>query len=199
MSIIPTHIKIYTSPHNSPQSALIGSSKQTTGLFALPDVDMPFRESDTVGGITDLEFNNRNDSDFDPRFLPKGSGHNNRKTPNHTVNHFILGDAPVLAPEQSDQTSFWGDVVLRSEAPLGSNEMTAIPQQNEFRDHHYTTQLFRASSLHLSNTDWEDYLNFSPNMRSSAGKLAATPNVPHCLPSQSTIGHGLNQPHRSRL
>ena len=148
---------------------------------------MPFRESDNVSGILDLELNNRNDFDFDARLCSEGSGHNNPIPTDYALNEFTLGDPPTLAPEQSDQTSCWGDVVLSTEAPLGNNEMTAIPQQNQFRDHHCNTQLSRARSPQRSNIDWEDYVNLSPSTRSSVGALAATPNILYCPPRQSSI------------
>ena len=151
---------------------------------------MPFHGSDNASEFLGFEFNDQSGFDFDSHFLPELSGQNDLAPAGDTFNDFIVGEAPALAPEKSGQTSFPGDVLLSTEAPFGSDKMTAITLQNKLPDKHYTPQLSRACSPHGSSVDWEDYLNFSPDTYSSAGALSETFGFPHQSPRPSHIPPG---------
>ena len=193
--MIPDHIKVYTLQHQNPQTVLPNpcSKPVTGGLVALPDMDMPFHESDNVSRSLDLEFNNRSNFDFDPHSVPDGSGYKDPTPAGHILND-LIGDGPVVAPEQSAQVSLSEDVASSTEAPLQSHETAAVVQQNKPRNEGYIMRLSRSCSPHLSNVNWEDYLDFPPDICSPAGALAATLDLFRHSPVQSSIVHGWKPP-----
>ncbi|ERF71275.1 hypothetical protein EPUS_05327 [Endocarpon pusillum Z07020] len=108
----PTHIKIYTSQHQKPQSVLSKSSSEhaTGDSFALPDIDVPLHEPDCASGDLDFEFNDVIDFGFDLRFISEGFSHNDSTPTDYNLNDFIVRDAPTLTPKQLDQRSLSGDL-----------------------------------------------------------------------------------------
>lgn len=155
-------------------------------LFPLPDSVELFRESGNMGGMLGLSLSDGSDIYFDCSVPSEGSA--------HTSNNFLVGEAQTLSTEQSDQTNIWGNVILSNEEPLGRAETTSILHQTEPQDHGFTTQLSRAGSAQMPNTDWENYLDFSPSMRSSPGALAATFNILDQSARQVSIIDGRTHP-----
>ena len=145
---------------------------------------MLFSESNNTSGMLNVELNNRNDFEFDPRSIFEGLDYNDLTFDSDPSNVFRLEDGLPFPLEPLDPVNFSGDIAPNTEACFGFNEMTTFSPQINSQDYPYVTNLSRLSSPHLSDTNWEGFLSFSPKSH------AATPDVLHRSSPQSSISHG---------
>ena len=153
-------------------------------LLSPLDTDILFSESNNTSEMLSVEPNNRNDFEFDPRSISERLDYNDLTLNSDPSNMFRLEDGLPFPLEPLDPVNFSGDIAPNTEACLKFNEMTTISPQINSQNYPYVTNLSRLSSPHLSDTNWEGFLSFSPKSH------AATPDVLHHSSPQSSISHG---------
>lgn len=162
---------------------------------------MPFLELYHTRGSPSTPFHNPSDFDFDfdlstPRAVREPDNHS-AINPSQFSGDLVMGEAPVIAPLQSEGRNIWRDVIPQSSSDVAMAEAPiTAPLQSEKTDfwrdvfpstelqveysgigsrvlqddefrEHLSTNQLSRASSHGPSEDWRKYINDSPSMRSS--------------------------------